>query len=51
MLKKILDFLRKIGLLHGGSATWKGKGTGDYMTADMDKHKKHQEQKTDENEK
>lgn len=43
MFKKILDFLRKIGLLHGGSASWKGKGTGDYNTAEYDKHEKHEE--------
>ena len=43
MLKKILDFLRKIGLLHGGVKTWKGKGTGDYNTAEYDKHEKHEE--------
>ncbi|MFC1599842.1 hypothetical protein ACFL3T_02325 [Patescibacteria group bacterium] len=42
MLKKILDFLRKIGLLHSGSATWKGKGTGDYNTAEYGKHEKHE---------
>jgi len=40
MFKKIIEFLRKIGMLHGGSAKWKGKGTGDYMTADLDKHRK-----------
>lgn len=43
MLKKILDFLRKIGLLHSGSATWKGKGTGDYNTAELDKHEESDE--------
>ena len=45
MLKKILDFFRKIGLLHGGSSSWKGKGTGDYNTADLDEHKKKEEDK------
>lgn len=49
MLKKIIAFLRKIGILHGGSASWKGKGTGDYNTAEYDKHEKHDEH-TDEHE-
>jgi hypothetical protein len=44
MFKKIIKFLRKIGLLHGGSSKWKGKGTGDYNIADLDKRDKDKEE-------
>lgn len=40
-MNKIIELLKKIGFLHVGGGTYKGKNVGgDYATADMQTNKK-----------
>jgi hypothetical protein len=40
MFKKLIEFLRKIGVIRSHSSTWKGKGVGDYNTGEYQNKKK-----------